>query len=68
MKITVNGEPREVAAGTTVHEVVVGQGESEPRRGTAVAVDGSVVPRARLVETTLSEGSRVEIVTAVQGG
>ncbi|HEU5484233.1 MAG TPA: sulfur carrier protein ThiS [Microlunatus sp.] len=68
MNITVNGEPRVVAAGTTVHQVVLDQGEDEPRRGIAVAVDGSVVPRARLAETTLREGARVEIVTAVQGG
>ena len=68
MNIFVNGEPREVADGTTLHTVVTHQGEDEPRRGIAVAVDGSVVPRARLAETTLSEGARVEIVTAVQGG
>lgn len=68
MIIFVNGEQREVAAAASLQEVVVGQGDTEPRRGIAVAVDGSVVPRARLAETTLSEGARVEIVTAVQGG
>jgi len=66
--IFVNGEQREVAAGATLQEVLVGHGDAEPRRGIAVAVDGSVVPRARLAETALSEGARVEIVTAVQGG
>jgi sulfur carrier protein len=34
----------------------------------AVALDGTVVPRARLAETVLHEGARVEVVTAVQGG
>ncbi len=67
MLIYVNGEQREVAPGTVLSEVV-GNGDATPRRGIAVAVDGSVVPRARLAETALAEGARVEIVTAVQGG
>ncbi|GAA3709125.1 sulfur carrier protein ThiS [Microlunatus aurantiacus] len=67
MLIFVNGERREVSAGTRLHEVV-GDGDETPRRGVAVAVDGTVVPRARVAETALTEGARVEIVTAVQGG
>ena len=68
MLIYINGEQREVTPGTLVSEVVVRDGETQPRRGIAVAVDGAVVPRARLAETTLTEGAKVEIVTAVQGG
>jgi sulfur carrier protein len=67
MLIYVNGEQREVTPGTLLIQVV-GDVEDTPRRGIAVAVDGSVVPRARLAETTLAEGAKVEIVTAVQGG
>ena len=36
-------------------------------KGIAVAVDWSVLPRSEW-ETTLSDGARVEVVTAVQGG
>ena len=68
MKIVVNGQQREVADGTTALAVVTEHGESQPRRGVAVAVNGAVVPRARLGETGLQEGATVEIVTAVQGG
>ena len=68
MIIFLNGERREVAANATLHDVIVGHSDTEPRRGIAVAVDGSVVPRARLADTTLNEGAKVEIVTAVQGG
>lgn len=68
MIIFLNGEQREVATNATLYEVVVGPGDAEPRRGIAVAVNGSVVPRARLTETILEEGATVEIVTAVQGG
>ena len=67
MLIFVNGEQREVSPGTRLYEVV-GDGDETPRRGLAVAVDGTVVPRARVAETALNEGARVEIVTAVQGG
>ena len=67
MLIFVNGERREVADGARLSDVV-GDGDDTPRRGVAVAVDGSVVPRAEVAETALAEGARVEIVSAVQGG
>ncbi len=64
MKVFVNGEPREIQHSARLSDVV-----GEPaQRGIAVAVDGVVVPRARHPETTLAEGARIEIVTAVQGG
>ncbi|GAA3628751.1 sulfur carrier protein ThiS [Microlunatus ginsengisoli] len=67
MKVYVNGEPREVGEGASVAEVVA-PGEPATPRGIAVAVDGSVVPRAQHSATTVHEGARIEIVTAVQGG
>ena len=38
-----------------------------PEKGIAVAVDATVLPRSRW-QTTLSDGARLEVVTAVQGG
>lgn len=66
MIVFVNGERREVSAPVTLDQVL-GLGGQAPR-GIAVAVDGEVVPRARHRTTSLAEGARVEIVTAVQGG
>ncbi|HET9647187.1 MAG TPA: sulfur carrier protein ThiS [Microlunatus sp.] len=66
MNVYVNGQPREVAGSATVAEVIGATGESS--RGIAVAVDGTVVPRARHATTLLHDGARIEIVTAVQGG
>ena len=63
--ITVKGEPREVAG--TVDDVLDALG-IEVRRGMAVAVDAEVVPRSSWSTTQVSDGARVEIVTAVQGG
>jgi sulfur carrier protein len=37
-------------------------------RGVAVAVDGEVVPRSQWADLTLADGSRVEVVDAIQGG
>jgi sulfur carrier protein len=39
-----------------------------PATGTAVAVDLEVVPRGRWEQTTIPDGARVEVLTAVQGG
>lgn len=38
-----------------------------PDRGIAVAMDSSLLPRSNWA-TTLSDGARIEVVTAVQGG
>ena len=66
MHVTVNGSDREVAAGATVAELA--DELSAARPGTAIAVDGNVVPRGRWPEQALREGAVVEVVNAVQGG
>lgn len=63
MRISINGEQREIAAPLTVADLLPG----DPR-GHAVAVNGAVVPRARHGVHLLREGDVVELVTAVQGG
>jgi sulfur carrier protein len=63
--ITVNGEPRELTG--TVDELLDALGV-EVRRGLAVAIDATVVPKSEWSTTRVDDGSRVEIVTAVQGG
>ncbi|MDI6515757.1 thiamine biosynthesis sulfur transfer protein [Streptomyces sp. KO7888] len=66
MNISVNGEPREVAPGTAL-DALVGTLTAAPS-GVAAALNETVVPRARWAATTLAEGDRVEVLTAVQGG
>jgi sulfur carrier protein len=68
VNIYVNGEPRQVNETAQLLAVLDVPTGSAPPRGVAVALDGTVVPRGRLAETTLHEGARVEVVTAVQGG
>jgi sulfur carrier protein len=66
MTVVVNGEPRELAEGTTVADVVRALTDAE--RGIAVALDGEVVPRSEWETTHLAPGRHVEVLRAVQGG
>jgi sulfur carrier protein len=65
-RVTVNGQAREVPAGTTVAEVVAAVTVLDA--GVAAAVNGEVVPRRSWPATPVSDGDQVEVVTAVQGG
>jgi sulfur carrier protein len=65
--IFVNGEPRE-RAGATIAELLADLGVEDRARGVAVAVDGEVVPRAEWNERRVTEGERVEALSAMQGG
>jgi sulfur carrier protein len=66
MKVLVNGSTEQITAGTTVADVVERWARSPV--GVAVAVNEAVVTRTEWPGTTLAEGDRVEILTAVQGG
>ncbi|QIZ35652.1 sulfur carrier protein ThiS [Saccharopolyspora sp. ASAGF58] len=66
MHVVINGETRQVAADATLAAVL--QEFGVPHRGVAVALDGSVVPRAVWPDTTLSPDATIEVLTAVQGG
>jgi sulfur carrier protein len=68
MTVMLNGEPREVPDGATVSDVLAGIGPGLDRRGTAVVVNGEVVPRTRWDAVALSDGDRVEVLGAMQGG
>lgn len=66
MTLSVNGEPREIADGTTLAALLDELGVR--RDGSAVALNDDVVPRARHGETALRDGDRLEIIVAVAGG
>ncbi len=66
MIVSVNGERRELSQDATVASLV--QDLSAPARGVAVAIDGEVVPRGKWEVTSLADGARVEVVSAIQGG
>jgi sulfur carrier protein len=66
VSVLLNGERRELAAGTTVAQLVAGL--DAPERGTAVALDAEVVPRSQWASTVVPDGAQVEVLTAIQGG
>ncbi|MBB2989324.1 sulfur carrier protein [Mycolicibacterium iranicum] len=65
MKVTVNDETVEVDDHTTITGLLDHLGI--PEKGIAVAVDWSVIPRS-LWDDALTDGAKIEVVTAVQGG
>jgi thiazole synthase len=65
-RVFVNGEYREMPDDATVQTVLHELGVD--RRGTAVAVDGEVVPRGEWQEKLLHDGQEIEVLHAVQGG
>ena len=68
MRIELNGEPVDLPDGATVRDAALAAGAEPDGRGVAVALDGEVVPRGQLERTGLSEGQRVEVVSAIGGG
>jgi sulfur carrier protein len=68
MVITVNGEPREIAAGATVQALLRELRGTPDGRGIAIALEGEVVPRQAWPDTEITDGAHVEVVVAVQGG
>ena len=68
LSVQVNGRPDRLPDGHTVADVVRGlTGDVRPR-GVAVAVNGTVVRSADWPAKQLSDGDRVEVLTATQGG
>lgn len=64
--LTVNGEPLEVAHGTTVATLLATMDTAGKR--VAVERNGEIVPRSQHATTRLEAGDRLEIVIAVGGG
>ena len=66
MHVQVNGEPREVPAGTTVADLVTDLAASGQRF--AVEINEELVPRSAHASRLLTAGDRVEVVHAIGGG
>ena len=66
MEIHLNGQPRQVAAGTSVADLLAELGVLA--RHVAVEINLQLVPRERHAECALTPGDRLEVVTLVGGG
>ncbi len=65
MKVTINGEPREVAARTVLH--LLEELGLEPQR-IVVERNAAIINRDSYRETLLAEGDVLELVRIVGGG
>ncbi len=65
--IFVNDQPHGLDGPATLMAVLEGMGLAG-RRGVAAAVNGEVVPRGAWAARALSEGDRVVVIRATQGG
>jgi sulfur carrier protein len=68
MRVVLNGSEAELTDGATVQTAVEALDLPAAGRGVAVAVDAEVVPRAEWDRHELTEGARVEVLRAIQGG
>jgi sulfur carrier protein len=66
MDITLNGNPRQIADGSTLQDLLDAEGLAERRL--AIEVNLEIVPRRLHAEHRLQAGDRVEIVQAIGGG
>ena len=66
MKLTINGEARELDNAVTLAQLL--DTELPSTHGVAAAVDGEVVPRVHWATFQLADGQAIELLTAVQGG
>ncbi len=66
LAIVVNGEPREIAAGSSVADFLAALGR-DPRT-VAIELNGDILPRAAYAGRALAAGDRLEVVHFVQGG
>ena len=65
MRVTVNGEPREIGASHV--DALLAELDYEGSHF-AIALNYDVVPKSRWAETALKAGDEVEIITPRQGG
>lgn len=66
ISITLNGEPRHVAAGQTIADLVLALGFKVEK--VAVERNRAIVPRSTLADVVLMDGDELEIVHFVGGG
>ena len=76
--VELNGQPATLPPGSTVRDLVTehtgkpltdqGRALDGTRLGVAVAVNGDIVPRSAWAGYTVPARSRIDLVTAAQGG
>lgn len=66
LNIQFNGQPKQVALGTTVEELLLSTGV--PVKFCAVELNMEIVPKLEYRSQVIQEGDAIEVVTLVGGG
>jgi sulfur carrier protein len=66
MRVTLNGQPRELPDGATL--AVLQSALELAGQRVAFEVNGAIVPRSQRDQHELRDGDKVEVVTAIGGG
>ena len=64
MKINVNNQPRDIAEGSTIADLL----KDIPEEGTATALNGRFISRDARQTAILREGDEVVVISAAYGG
>ncbi|MDE6510899.1 MAG: sulfur carrier protein ThiS [Muribaculaceae bacterium] len=64
MKINVNNQPRDIAEGSTIADLL----KDIPEEGTATALNGRFISREARQTAILREGDEVVVISAAYGG
>ncbi|MBA2312661.1 MAG: sulfur carrier protein ThiS [Actinobacteria bacterium] len=68
MNVIVNGDQTELDSGATLADVVMMMGRQRMGSGVAAALNGELVTRSEWQDRRVTEGDRIEILGAAQGG
>ena len=68
MRLIVNGSDMQLEDDATVADVISKVAPARGEWGTAVAVNGEVVPKREWAAAPLTSGDRVEVLHAIGGG
>jgi sulfur carrier protein len=66
MKVTINGETRELAADSTLQSLL--ESLDMTRGRVAVEINQEIIPRSQHSQRLLHDGDKIEIIHAVGGG
>lgn len=66
VRFTVNDQPFSAPPGTSLADFLKTRVGDRP--GTAVAIDGKVVPRSKWAATPVADGADILLIEATQGG
>lgn len=66
MKVTINGDERDMPADSTLQALL--ESLDMTRGRVAVEINQEIIPRSQHVEHVLKDGDKIEIVHAIGGG